>query len=230
MKHRGKKYKKITENVTKSELSVIEAIKNVKKQAYTSFASSIDLHVSLNLPKDKDSKSIKASVSLPNPVSQEDSKIIVFCEKDDIKSAKDAGAIDAGLEDLVKKVQEGWTDFDIVLATSEVMPKIAILGKALGPKGLMPNPKTGTLVTDIKKGVEEFKKGKTKFSCDEGGVVHFKVGTTEMEDDKVKNNIDSAIKAIREAVGKNSPTLLKTIVIAPTMGPSVKIKNSEYQE
>lgn len=223
MAKRGKKYKSIKEKVQDKDFGLDEAVKKAKENDYANFKSTLDLHVALNLPKDKEAKSIKGTVSLPNPVKAQETRIIVFCEEEQAEAAKKAGAAEAGLEKLIKKVQEGLSDFDVVLATPQVMSQIAILGKDLGPKGLMPNPKTGTLVEDVEQAVEEFRKGKSKFACDEGGVIHMAVGKEDMDNEKVTANIKAAIAAIIQAVGKPSPTLLKSVSIAPTMGPAVKI-------
>lgn len=224
---RGKKYRKMQENFEDKEYPLSKAIKVAKNSSYTKFTGSMELHLAMKTPKDKDPKSIKGSFSLPNPVqTNDDIKIVVFCPKEDVEAAKKAGAVEAGLEDLVKKIQDGWSDFDMVLAVPQVMGQIAVLGKQLGPKGLMPNPKTGTLVDsvdDIAKTIEEFKKGKTNFACDETGVVHLVVGKTDTDDEKIAENVRFAIEQVAEVVGKNPESLYKSIFLSPTMGAGVKV-------
>ncbi|MBN2101132.1 50S ribosomal protein L1 [Candidatus Dojkabacteria bacterium] len=220
---RGKKYKKMAEGFENKLYPLDEAIKKAKDTSYSSFTGSIDLHIAMFLPKDKEAKSIKGSLSLPNTVKTEESRIVIFCEKDQEKEAKEAGAIEAGLDDLIKKIQDGWMEFDVVLAVPSVMGQIAVLGKELGPKGLMPNPKTGTLVENVKAGIEEFKKGKTKFICDDGGVVHLTVGKTDTEDEKIKANILYVIKSVTDTIGKTPESLLKSVTLSPTMGTGVKV-------
>ena len=196
MAKRGKKYREMKKKLEDREYSLDEAIKTVNDSSYSSFPGTLELHLSVNLPKDKEAKSVKGSLSLPHTVSVKESKIIVFCEEDMAGTAKKAGAVEAGLEDLMNKIKDGWSDFDIALATPSVMGQIAVLGKELGPKGLMPNPKTGTLVDDVKKGVEEFKKGKTKFACDDGGTVHVAVGKVDSDDKEIVENVKYVLQAV----------------------------------
>jgi len=229
MAKRGKKYNEKFAKIEKTLYPLEGAIKKVKVNSYTKFDGSIDLHLSLALPSDKDPKSIKGSLTFPNTVKKEELKVIVFCEKESAEKAKKAGAVDAGLEDLIKKIQGGWMDFDVAIAVPSVMAQIAILGKDLGPKGLMPNPKTGTLTEDFEKALGEFKKGKTKFSCDEGGVVHVSVGKTKMDDKKIAENIVYATKQIATVIGKPVSSLVKSASLAPTMGPSARVKTEELE-
>jgi large subunit ribosomal protein L1 len=229
MANRGKKYTEKAKKIEKTLYSIDDAIKIAKRNDYTSFDSSIDLHLSLKLPAGKEPKSVKGTMSLPNPVKQEDVKVVVFCAEEDTDKALKAGAIEAGLDKLIKKIQDGWTDFDIAIAVPSVMPQIAILGKELGPKGLMPNPKTGTLREDFDKAIEEFQKGKSQWACDEGAVVHLAVGNKKMEDKKIIDNIVSAVNDIAKTVGRQVSTLVKTAYLSPTMGPSAQIKKEELE-
>lgn len=231
MSKRGKKYEdKAKDSIEKTLYSLSDGIQKVKKNSYSKFDGSIDLHIKIAVPTDKDPKSIKGSISLPHSVKTEAVKVIVFCPKEEAEKAKKSGAIEAGLEDLIKKIQGGWMDFDVAIAVPSVMAQIAILGKDLGPKGLMPNPKTGTLTEDIEKALDEFKKGKTKFSCDSSGVIHLSVGKIGMEDKMVIENILYTIKQIASVIGRQVTTLVKSVSIAPTMGKSVKIKLDEFED
>lgn len=223
MASRGKNYRDVLTKVEHKPYALPDAIKKAKEVSYSTFPASIELHFAMVLPKDKEAKSIKGSLSLPHPIKTEEVHIIVFCEKDDIDAAKNAGAIEAGLDDLIKKVQDGWSDFDVALAKPSVMGQIAVLGKQLGPKGLMPNPKTGTLTTDIVQSIGEFKKGKTKFASDAGGVVHIVVGKADVDNEKIAENINAALTAIADTLNKPLPTLVKSITLSPTMGPSVNV-------
>jgi large subunit ribosomal protein L1 len=229
MKH-GKKYREIKKKfATHEALKVEEAVEKAKKLSYAGFTSSIDLHVAIKVPKNKDPKSIKGSVSLPYPVKSEDKKIYVFTE-DKVDEALKAGATKAGLDELVGEVKKGEINFDIAIATPKVMSKIAVLGKELGPRGLMPNPKTGTVTDDIASTVEEFKKGRSAFKCDDSGTIHMSVGSVETETEKVAENIEYVIEKIAEVVGRPAHTILRTVHIAPTMGPSVKVDYSSVVE
>lgn len=224
----GKKYKKMIEDFEDKEYSVKEAIKKAKSTSYSKFPGSLDLHVAIYIPKEKEAKSIKGSFSMPHTIKTEEVRVAVFCEASDVEKAKKAGAVEAGLEDLIKKIQGGWTDFDVILAVPSVMAKIAVLGKELGPKGLMPNPKTGTLVEDVEAGIKDFQKGKTKYACDEGGAIHVTVGKVDTEDEKVEENIMATIKSISEGIGKSTDTLLKSVHLSPTMGAGVRITLSSF--
>ncbi len=225
MARRGKKYIEIIKKKVTAEHSLADAVKKVKTLSYSKFPGSIDMHVAISLPKDKDAKSIKGAVSLPHTVAKETNiKIAVFTTKENEKAAKDAGADMVGLEDLIKDVQAGKANFDIAIASPDVMAKIAVLGKELGPKGLMPNPKTGTVSDDIAATVSEFKKGKISFSADAQGGIHMKVGNIKQDDAQIIENIGVALKAIEQTVGKTVTSLLKKSYLSPTMGPSVKFK------
>jgi len=222
---RGKKYRKIVEKINSTEiLSLTEGIKKVKSNSYSSFTGSIELHVALNIPKDTDAKSVKGAVALPHSVGAKSARVAVFTTPDRDEEATKAGADVVGMEILTKDIKDGKIDFDIAIATPSVMPKIASLGKELGPKGLMPNPKNGTVSDDIATAVGEYKQGKQKFACDDSGVVHFVVGKMDMEDEKVVENVHKAMQAISEVLSKPIGQLTKSVHLAPTMGPSVKIE------
>lgn len=223
MAKRGKKYNALMEKFDDSKCPLNEAVEKAKKYSYSSFPGTISVHFAMELPKDKETKSIKGTVSLPHPISTADTRVIVFCKEELAEKAKKSGAIEAGLEDLVKKVQDGWSDFDVALATPDVMGTIAILGKELGPKGLMPNPKTGTLVEDPSTAVEEFKKGKAKFACDEGGVIHVAVGKVDTDASFIEENVRYTLQKIADTIGKPIQSLAKSITLSPTMGPGVKV-------
>ena len=221
---RGKKYTKLEKDLDRSKIySLEDAVKKAKSLSYSKFVGSLELHVDLNLPKDKDAKSLKGSVSLPYSIGKKSVKIAVFTE-DKVDEAKKAGADFVGLDNLIKDIKEKKIDFDVAIATPSVMPKIAVLGKELGPKGLMPNPKTGTVTDDIISTISEYKKGKQTFACDPSGVVHMSVGKLDMEDDKLIENIHEAVKAIAVVVGKNHTQIINKLHLTPTMGLAVKVK------
>lgn len=229
MAGRGKKYRAAVKNFENKPYPLSEAITKAKGLSYSKFPASIELHYAMVLPKDKDPKSLKGSVSLPHPTESKESRIIVFCEQDKAEEAKTAGAVEAGLDDLIKKIQGGWMDFDVALATPDVMGKIAVLGKQLGPRGLMPNPKTGTLTTDIKKSIAEFKKGKTKFASDTTGVVHVVVGTVDTADKDIEENIKAVLNEVSSVVGKPIPSLTKSVTLSATMGAGVTVDLSQIE-
>lgn len=223
---RGKKYKKLMDKKIVDAVSLQEAIKSVKATSYSKFTGTIELHLETKLPKDVDPKSIKGSLSLPHSIGYT-STVAVFTGEENQKKATAAGADMVGLEDLVKKVQKGEADFDVAIATPDVMPKIAMLGKELGPKGLMPNPKLGTVTEDFEKAVKEFKAGKMNFKADGQGNVHMGVAKVDMDDAQITENINAALEAIAEAVGKSVNNVVKKAVLSPTMGMSVKFELSK---
>ena len=225
---RGKKYTKITKNLDKSiSYNLKDGVKKVKELSYSKFVGSIELHVDLKLPKNKDPKSLKGAVSLPHSSSKKTVKVAVFCTPDMEGKAKEAGADFVGIESITKDVKEGKIEFDVAIATPSVMPKIAVLGKELGPKGLMPNPKNGTVTDDIASAVAEYKKGKQTFACDLSGVIHMSVGKIDLEDEKLIENIHVAVQAIADVIGKTPELTVERMHLAPTMGPSVKINYSK---
>lgn len=220
---RGKKYKKVVKDLDRSKVYSLEnAVKKVKELSYSKFVGSLELHADINIVKDKDPKSIKGSVSLPYSKGTNDVKIAVFTE-DKQDEAKKAGADFYDLEKLMKDVKDGNIEFDVAIATPSVMSQIAVLGKELGPRGLMPNPKVGTVTEDIATVVEEYKKGKQTFACDVSGAIHMKVGTLDMDDEELIENVHEVIKVIEVAVGRNYEQAIRKLHLAPTMGPSVKV-------
>lgn len=221
---RGKIYKKLTKNLDRTvSYSLKDGVKKAKELSYSKFVGSLEIHVDLKLPKDKDPKSLKGAVSLPYATSKKDVKVAVFCTPEKEEEAKKAGADFVGMEAIMKDVKEGKIEFDVAIATPSVMPKIAVLGKELGPKGLMPNPKSGTVTDDIAEAVSEYKKGKQTFACDPSGVVHMNVGKIDLDDEKLIENIHIAVQAIADVIGKTPELTVERMHLAPTMGPSVKI-------
>lgn len=225
---RGKIYKKLTKNLDRTfSYSLKDGVKKAKELSYSKFVGSLEIHVDLKLPKDKDPKSLKGAVSLPHATSTKDVKVAVFCTPEKEDEAKKAGADLVGMEAIMKDVKDGKIEFDVAIATPSVMPKIAVLGKELGPKGLMPNPKSGTVTDDIAEAVSEYKKGKQTFACDPSGVVHMNVGKIDLEDEKLIENIHVAVQAIADVIGKTPELTVERMHLAPTMGPSVKVVYSK---
>ena len=225
---RGKKYIKSTKGLDRDmTYSVADGVKKAKSLSYSNFTGTLELHVDIKLPKDRDAKSIKGAVSLPNSNTTKTVRIAVFATPDKDEAAKAAGADLVGMEQLMKDVKAGKIEFDVAIATPAVMPKIAVLGKELGPKGLMPNPKNGTVTDDVAGAVSEYKKGKQTFACDDSGVIHMNVGKLDLEDAKLIENINVAVSAIEDVMGKPIEQILQKMHFAPTMGASVKISYSK---
>ncbi len=222
---RGKKYIKVSKDLDRNKsYSLEEGLKEVKKTSYSKFVGSLEVHFDIVVPKDRDPKSIKGAVSLPHSTDVKSVTIAAFVTPDKEKDAKDAGADFVGLDKLIKDIKENKITFDVAIAIPSVMPKIAVLGKELGPKGLMPNPKNGTVTDDIASAIGEYKKGKQTFACDTSGVIHIKAGKLDIDDDKLIENVHVAVLAVEDVLGKPYNQSIVRMHIAPTMGPSYKIE------
>jgi len=226
MKH-GKKYR---ESVKKydpaSSFELKEALTLVKTMAYAKFDETVDLSVKVNLKK---SQSVRDTVVLPNQFRGE-KKVLVFCKPEKEKEAQDAGAAFVGADDLIDKVKGGWTDFDIAVATPDMMKDVGKLGMVLGRKGLMPNPKTGTVTFDLKGALAELRKGRTEFRADKTGVVHLAVGKVSMEAEKIAENVQIVVSEImRKRPPDAKGDFIQTVSVSSTMGPGVwvAIKDEE---
>ena len=210
----------------KAELKVYgldEAAKTIPTLSKSKFVGSINIDIVINLKEKQKKESIRGSVNLPYSFGEE-KKVIVLCEEKDAKKATDAGALKAGLEGLTEEIMKAFSDFDIVIATPSVMPKIVKIGKVLGPKGLMPNPKNGTITDDLEKTISSFKSGKINFkSTPEQGVIRLKVGKLDMKPEEIKGNIVALLKSVFAEVRKLSSSPFKKIVISPTMGAGIKL-------
>jgi large subunit ribosomal protein L1 len=202
------------------------ALDLVKTMAYAKFDETVDLSVKVNLKK---SQSVRDTVVLPNQFRGE-KKALVFCKAEKEKEALDAGAAYVGAEDLIEKIKGGWLDFDVAVATPDMMKDVGKLGMILGRKGLMPNPKTGTVTFDLKGALAELKKGRVEFRADKTGVVHLAVGKVSMESDKVAENVRAVVTEIkRKRPADAKGDFIQTISVSSTMGPGVwvSIKDEE---
>ena len=222
---RGKKYleteKKYDPAVT---YSLDEGLAIVKSMAFAKFDETVDISVKLNLKK---SQSVRDTVVLPNQFRGE-KKILVFCKPEKEKEAQDAGAAFVGADDLIEKVKGGWTDFDVAVATPDMMKDVGKLGMMLGRKGLMPNPKTGTVTFDLKGTLAELKKGRTEFRADKTGVVHLAVGKVSMEPQMLAGNVKAVVAEIkRKRPADAKGEFVKTVSVASTMGPGVWVSITE---
>ncbi|MFA5622744.1 MAG: 50S ribosomal protein L1 [Candidatus Dojkabacteria bacterium] len=225
---RGKKYIKATKDLDRNKYySVEEAVKEAKRLSYSKFVGTLEVHFDIKIPKDRDPKSIKGAVVLPHSSGTKSVKVAVFTTPELEKVATEAGADLVGLDNLIKDVKEGKIEFDVAIATPSVMSKIAVLGKELGQKGLMPSPKNGTVTEDIAAAVAEYKKGKQSFACDTSGVIHMSAGKLDLEDEKLVENVHTCVIALEEVIGKGYVQAMDRMHLAPTMGPSFKIEYSK---
>ena len=223
MKH-GKKYNAAAAKYDLSKkYDVASACKMVQDMKFAKFDETIEAHVVLRLEKNA---TVRDTLVFPNQFRGE-KKVLVFCKGDKVKEALDAGAAYAG-EEYIEKVKGGWLDFDVAVATPDMMKDVGRLGMVLGRKGLMPNPKTGTVTTDIVSAINELKKGRTEFRADKTGVIHIAVGKVSMEPAKVAENINTLISEVeKKAPNGNSVGFIQSISVSSTMGPRVWVDVKE---
>src|SRR5687768_1803791 len=203
--------------------SLKEASTLVKEVNTTKFDSSVDLHIRLGVDPKKADQQVRGTVSLPHGTGKT-KKVLVLCTPDKEAAAKEAGADFVGLDEFVQKIEGGWTDVDVIIATPSVMPKIGKLGKILGPRNLMPNPKTGTVTNDVAAAVNEVKGGKIAFKVDKAGIIHASIGRVSFSPEKITENSNELINAIVKAKPSSSKgTYLKSIFMATTMSPAIAV-------
>ena len=231
----GKKSKKYTEALSKIEkgklYSLEDAVKLVKETSVSKFDGTVEIAVRLNLDTKKNDQQLRGAIVLPYGTGKT-KKVLVLAKGDAAKAATDAGADYVGDVDMITKIdKENWFDFDVIIATPEMMPLLGKLGKVLGPKGLMPNPKTGTVTMDTKKAVEDVKKGRVEYRTDSYANVHAIVGKVSFDDEKLVANV----KAFMDVIIKSKPQAakgiyLKGVSLASTMGPGVKVDLASFDK
>jgi large subunit ribosomal protein L1 len=225
---RSKRYQSLTPKVdSKKELNIVEAVAKVKETATSKFNESVDVAVRLGVDPKKSDQLVRGTVSLPHGIGKT-VRVLVLCKPIKEQEAKDAGADYVGFEEYVKKIQEGWADVDVVVATPDVMGEVGRLGKVLGPRGLMPNPKSGTVTMEVSRAVKEVKAGKIEFRCDKAGIVHAMVGKASFESGKLVENINAFLNTIAKLKPSSAKgQYIKSITLSSTMGPGVKIHKAE---
>lgn len=229
MKH-GKKYTDGAKLIDRANLyTTKEALDLVEQTAKAKFDETVEVHVRLGVDSRHADQQVRGAVVLPNGTGKT-VKVLVFAKGDKLTEAEAAGADYVGGEELIPKIQnDGWLDFDVVVATPDMMGVVGRLGKVLGPKGLMPNPKAGTVTMDVTKAVNDIKAGKIEYRLDKTNIIHVPVGKASFSEDKLQENYD----ALMEAIVKAKPSALKgqylkSITLATTMGPGVKISTAKY--
>ena len=223
MRVRSKRYKKESQQLSKEALGLSEAVEKVKSFKSAKFDQSIECVVQLGIDPKQADQLVRGSISLPNGIGKQ-KKVIAFCEDTDVEAARKAGAVEAGCDELIKKVSDGWMDFDVAIASPKVMGKVGKLGRVLGPQGKMPSPKNGTVTMDVVTAVAEFAAGKVEFRNDHGGNVHVVIGKQSFETQKLEENFEafiSHIKKIKPAAAKG--TYIKKMCISATMSPGITI-------
>ncbi len=220
----GKKRAAANAKIDDTKLYTLEeAMALVKEVNVAKFDASVDLHIRLGIDPRKADQALRGTVSLPHGTGKT-KRVLVFCTPDKEEEAKAAGADYAGLDEYIQKVQDGWTDVDVVIAMPQVMAKVGRIGRVLGPRGLMPNPKTGTVTPNVADAVAEVKKGKISFRVDKYGIIHSSVGRVSFEPNKLADNANELLSTlIRMKPSTAKGTYMKSVTVASTMSPGVKV-------
>ena len=214
---------------TNKAYSLKEASTLVKEVNTTKFDSSVDLHIKLGVDPKKADQAIRGTVSLPHGTGKT-KRVLVLCTPDKVAEATAAGADFVGLEEFITKIEGGWTDIDVIVATPSVMPKIGKLGKVLGPRNLMPNPKTGTVTNDVTGAINDLKGGKIAFKVDKVGIIHASIGRVSFASEKIAENSQELINAIMKLKPSSSKgTYLKGVSMASSMSPGIAIDTKSVQ-
>lgn len=225
MAKKGKKYVEAAKLVEKGKAySIDEAVALVKKTSITKFDAGVDVAFKLNLDTRHADQQLRGAIGLPNGTGK-DKRVLVIAEGAKAEEAKAAGADFVGAEDVLENIEKGWLDFDVAIATPNMMPKLGKLGRVLGPRGLMPNPKTGTVTMDVEKAVKEQKAGMVNYRTDKDGNVHMPMGRVSFTEEALKENfltVKDLILKIKPSTVKG--TYVKNVVISTTMGPSIKVE------
>src|SRR5512139_2664958 len=220
----GKKMDAASKKVEEGkDYSLEEAVRLVKEASYTKFNETVDMAFNLGIDPKKSDQMVRGTVALPHGVGKK-VRVLVFAKGEKEKEALDAGADYVGAEDLVEKIQKGWMDFDRAVATPDIMGLVGRLGKVLGPRGLMPNPKLGTVTFDVAKAVKEIKAGKVEYKTEKAGVVHVPIGKVSFDAQKLLENARAIIDSVTKAKPSTSKgKYLKRISVSSTMGPGMKV-------
>lgn len=225
----SKKRKAALSKVDKNKVySLKDASALVKEVNTTKFDSSVDLHVRLGVDPKKADQSIRGTVTLPHGTGKT-KRVLVLCTPDKEADAKAAGADFVGLDEFIQKIEGGWVDVDVIVATPSVMPKIGKLGKVLGPRNLMPNPKTGTVTNDVAAAVNEVKGGKIAFKVDKAGIIHASIGRVSFSPEKLVENSQELINAIIKAKPATAKgTYVKSVFLASSMSPGIAVDTKAF--
>ena len=229
LKNRGKKYQEAVKLVDRTKLyDIEEAVQLLKKTATAKFDETVEVAFRLGVDPRKADENIRGAVVLPHGTGKTQ-RVLVFAKGEKIKEAEAAGADYIGDQDIINKINDGWFDFDVIVATPDMMAEVGKLRRVLGPKGLMPNPKTGTVTFDVEKAVKDIKAGKVEYRVDKAGNVHVPIGKVSFDDQQIIENFETIVDTIIKAKPQSSKgTYLKTIAITSTMGPGIKINPSNY--
>ncbi|MEW6128606.1 MAG: 50S ribosomal protein L1 [Acidobacteriota bacterium] len=225
----GKKYAAAAEKVDRNKLySVPEAVELAKQIAYAKFDETVEVDMWLGVDPRKADQMVRGTVVLPHGLGK-NKRVVVIAGAEKIAEARDAGADEVGGEDIVNRIKGGWLDFDALIATPDMMRLVGQLGKVLGPRGLMPNPKTGTVTADVARAVTETKAGKVEFRVDKTGVIHAPVGKVSFDAEKLSENAKALIDAVMRAKPQTAKgKYVKNATMSTTMGPGIKLNSGEF--
>jgi large subunit ribosomal protein L1 len=220
---RGKKFREAVQQVEKRPYTLADAMPVLKKVAYAKFDETVEVAMRLGVDPKHADQMVRGTVVLPHGLGKS-KRIAVIASGEKVGEAREAGADEVGGEDMVQKIQGGWMEFDAVIATPDMMKSVGKLGKILGPRGLMPNPKTGTVTMDVARAVKEVKAGKVEFRVDKTGIIHCAIGKVSFEPDKLAENAHSLIASVLKAKPASAKgRFVKSIVVSSTMGPGFPI-------
>jgi large subunit ribosomal protein L1 len=229
MKH-GRKYRAAYTKVDRTkEYGLLEAVEFLKQNSYVKFDQTVEIAVVLGVDPKKSEQAVRGSVVLPHGLGK-NVRVLAFAQGDKATEAQEAGADHVGGEDMAKKITEGWLDFDAVVATPDMMKVVGRLGKILGTRGLMPNPKTGTVTMEIGRAVAELKKGKADFKIDKAGILHSVLGKLSFEPQKIADNARTFIDAVKKARPQTTKGVyIKKVTMSSTMGQGLKINQNDFK-
>ncbi|MGH9354821.1 MAG: 50S ribosomal protein L1 [Terriglobia bacterium] len=219
----GKKYDQAVKLVDRPSYSLPEAMPLLKKAAFAKFDETVEVSIRLGVDPKHADQMVRGTVVLPHGLGKK-KRVVVIASGDKVREGREAGADEVGGDDLVQKIQGGWMDFDAVVATPDMMKSVGRLGKVLGPRGLMPNPKTGTVTTDVGKAVREVKAGKVEFRVDKTGIIHCPVGKVSFDAEKLAENAYALVSSVLKAKPASSKgRYVGSIIVSSTMGPGIPI-------
>jgi len=227
MKKKSKRYRGAAKKIENKNYTIVQAVDRVKESATAKFGESVDIAVRLGVDPKKADQAIRGTVALPHGIGKA-VRVLVIAKPPKDEEAREAGADHVGFKDYLDKIQGGWADVDVIIATPDVMADLGKLGKILGPRGLMPNPKSGTVTLEVGKAVKEVKAGKIEFRVDKDGIVHASIGKASFEPEKLVDNIHmflNTIVRLKPATAKGQ--YIKSIALSSTMGPGVHIDKNE---
>lgn len=219
----SKRYRQAQEKNARERLSLAEAIRTLKEFPQAKFDETVELALQLGIDPRQADQRLRGAVSLPHGIGKS-RKVVAFCDGEEVEQARAAGAVEAGGDELIQKIQDGWTDFDVAVASPSMMKSVSKLGRILGPQGKMPSPKSGTVVDDVPSAVQEFSAGKVEYRNDDGGNLHVPVGKVSFSEQQLRENVEAFLAHVRRIRPPSAKgTYLRKVALSATMSPSVEV-------